>query len=217
MADDLFYVYSDPGSVPEDEFNDWYDNEHVPARLGVAGFGPVRRYRALDGQKPPWLALYEMAPGTLDTPEYKALWENSSEREKSVVSRLAALDRRVFEPISEDRPAARPAPADGEDPAPVVMSVSMSVPEGSEDDVTAWYTDEHIPMLLAVPGWRRIRRYRLTVGTGPVLLSLHEVDGQHVFEQDAYKEAIATPWRDRIVASAIGREKRTFGLHKAWK
>jgi len=96
------------------------------------------------------------------------------------------------------------------------MAVSMSVPAGTEDDVAAWYADEHIPMLLAVPGWRRIRRYRLTAGTGPEYLSLHELSGQQVFEEDAYKAAISTPWRNRIVASAIDREKRVFSLHKSW-
>ena len=34
-ADALLFVYSDPGAVPVAEFNDWYDNEHGPARLTV--------------------------------------------------------------------------------------------------------------------------------------------------------------------------------------
>jgi hypothetical protein len=216
MADDLLYVYTDPGPVPEAEFNDWYDNEHVPARLRVRGFSSVQRFRALDELAPPWLAVYDIAPGTLDTPEYKALWETASEREKSIMARMKTLERRVYQQISEDRPATRPAPEPADGPPPVMMAVSMSVPAGGEDDVAAWYADEHIPMLLAVPGWRRIRRYRLTAGTGPAYLSLHELDGQHVFDEDAYKAAISTPWRDRILASAIDREKRVFGLHKSW-
>jgi hypothetical protein len=215
MADGLLYVYSDPGPVPEADFNDWYDNEHAPARLSVPGIQTISRYQAADGLTPPWLALYDMVPGTFDSPEYKALYDAASDREKSIMSRLATLDRRVYDLISEDRPASRPATsADG--PAPTVMSVSMSVPAGTDNDVHAWYTEEHIPMLLAVPGWRRIRRYRLAGGTGPVYLSLHEIDGPHVLEEDSYKEATATPWRARIVASALDREKRVFTLHKAW-
>ena len=30
MANGLFYVYTDPGTVPEAEFHDWYDHEHGP-------------------------------------------------------------------------------------------------------------------------------------------------------------------------------------------
>ena len=37
MADGLLFVYTDPGPVPAAEFNDWYDNEHGPARLAVPG------------------------------------------------------------------------------------------------------------------------------------------------------------------------------------
>ena len=86
MADDLLFVYSSPGPVDLAEFTDWYDNEHVPARLATPGFGAVTRCRATDGMKPDWLATYEIKPGTLETPAYKALWDNSSEREKRIMS-----------------------------------------------------------------------------------------------------------------------------------
>ena len=37
MTAGLFYVYTDPGTVDETEFHDWYDHEHGPARLTVPG------------------------------------------------------------------------------------------------------------------------------------------------------------------------------------
>jgi hypothetical protein len=80
MANDLLFVYSSPGPVDLAEFNDWYDNEHVPNRLALPGFGAVTRYRASDGMKPEWLATYEVKPGTLDGEDYKALWANASPR-----------------------------------------------------------------------------------------------------------------------------------------
>jgi hypothetical protein len=215
MADGLLFVYSDPGPVPESEFNDWYDNEHGPARLTVPGISAGYRFRALDDLAPPWLAYYEMpisrgkGAGVMDSPEYKALAASASQREKSVMSRLATLDRRVYELISDDgSPSAGPPPA--------VLAVSLSVPAGMEDDLAAWYTREHIPMLLAVPGWRRIRRFRLTGGTAPAYLSLHEVAGTEVFDEDGYRAAVTTPWRNRIVDAAIGRERRVFGFHRSF-
>ena len=33
MSAGLFYVYTEPGTVDEAEFHDWYDNEPGPARL----------------------------------------------------------------------------------------------------------------------------------------------------------------------------------------
>ncbi len=213
MADDLLFVYSSPGLVDLAEFTDWYDNEHVPARLATPGFGAVTRYRAADGMKPDWLATYEIKPGTLDTPAYKALWENASEREKRIMASVSALDRRVYSLLSDSW--ADGAGADS-GTAPVVMAVSMSVPPAAEADLAAHYEQEHFPLLLAVPGWRRARRYVLTAGTGPKYLSLHEVDSLAVFDEPGYKAALTTPWRNRIMAQATGREKRVFGLHKSF-
>ena len=90
------------------------------------------------------------------------------------------------------------------------------LPPAVEADLEAYYEQEHYPLLLAVPGWRRARRFALTAGTGPKYLSLHEVDSQAAFDEPGYKAAISTPWRNRIVGSAIGREKRVFGLHKSF-
>ena len=95
-------MYTDPGPVPAAEFNDWYDNEHGPARLTVPGITSGSRFHALDDAMPPWLAYYEFRQGTLDSPEYRALADNASAREKSIMSSLATLDRRVYELISDD-------------------------------------------------------------------------------------------------------------------
>ena len=85
-------------------------------------------------------------------------------------------------------------------------------------------------MLLKVPGWRRIRRFRLTrtldrPGPGspggpgepgvPDFLSVHELAGPEVLEDPGYRAAVSTPWRDRVVASALRRERRVFGLRNA--
>lgn len=209
MANGLMFVYSEPGPVPEAEFNDWYDNEHVPARLDVPGFSDVRRFRAADDQVPSWLATYEVAAGVLDGPEYKALAGSASAREKSIMASLATLDRRVYEPLSDSAPDAGGAP-------PAVLAVSLSVPPSLEADLAAWYADEHIPMLLAVPGWRRVRRYRLTEGTAPAYLALHEVASTAVFGEPAYRAAVSTPWRNRIIAAATAQERRVFRLHRAF-
>ena len=213
MADDLLFVYSSPGTVDPGEFTDWYDNEHAPNRVATPGFGAVARFRATDGMKPEWLATYDFEPGTLETPAYKALWENASEREKRIMSSVATLDRRVYSPLSDSW-------TDGVSQAagapPVLLAVSMSVPADVVPDMEAYYEQEHYPLLLAVPGWRRARRFVLTTGTGPKYLSLHEVDSEAVFDEPGYKAAISTPWRNRIVESATVREKRVFGLHKSF-
>ena len=212
MAHGLFYVYTDPGTVPETEFHDWYDHEHGPRRLSVPGFLGGYRYGALDDAKPAWLVLYDLeSPDVLDSPEYKALGATASEQDKTVGAGLATLDRRIYTQLSSDGAAP-------DEPAPVLLTVALSVPAGAEDDLQAWYTDEHIPMLREVPGWRRIRRFRLVRGmdgAAPEFLSVHELAGPEVLEEPGYRAAISTPWRDRVVASALQRERRVFGFRNS--
>lgn len=208
-SDGLLFVYSDPGTIPVTEFNDWYDNEHGPARLTVPGISAGYRFRALDEAAPPWLAYYEMKSGALDSPEYQALAASASAREKSIMSSLATLDRRVYELISDSGAAS-------EEPPPVVLAVSMSVQPGMDADLAAWYADEHIPMLLAVPGWRRVRRFRLIAGTAPAYLALHELTTMAALEEPGFRAAVTTPWRNRIAESVIAREQRVFGFHRTF-
>ncbi len=40
-----------------DDFNRWYDEDHIPEVLGVAGFVSARRYRALDGES--YVTVYD--------------------------------------------------------------------------------------------------------------------------------------------------------------
>jgi len=210
-------VYTDVGDGPvaEAEYHDWYDHEHGPARLRVPGLVAAYRYQALDEAMPRWLALYELdSPAVLDSAEYKAVAEGGSDRDKFIMSHLGTLDRRIYTQLSDDGLG-----ADG--PAPVILAVANSVPPQMEADMTAWYEQEHIPMLLAVPGWRRIRRYRLIGpagldGPGVGFLSLHELAGPSVLSEPGYRAAVSTPWRNRIVAGAPSRERRVLSFRNSF-
>jgi len=194
-------VLSEPGAVGDAEFHDWYDNEHAPARVGVPGIRAGHRYRALDGTRPSWLAWYELELAALRSPEYDVV-RRRSPRERSVVSRLATLDRRVYALTDEWGGAAGPAP--------VVVAVALS---GDADALDEWYRAEHAPLLLRVPGWRRIRRYRRVEGAGPDLLAFHEITGTEAFDHPGYRHATSTPWRERVMATVTARERRVFGYH----
>jgi hypothetical protein len=217
MAPGLLFVYTDVGAGPvtEEDYHDWYDHEHGPARLTVPGLLGASRYQALDDLTPRWLALYQLSgPGVPDSPEYKAVLEGGSDRDKFIMSHLATLDRRIYEQISEDGPG-------GDGPAPVILAVANWVAPETVDEMTAWYEQEHIPMLLAVPGWRRIRRYRLVVpapsgGSGAGFLSLSELAGPSALEEPGYRAAVSTPWRDRMVSGALRRERRVLGFRNTF-
>lgn len=202
MTEGLLFVLAEPGQVPAAEFHDWYDTEHAPARLTVPGIRTGYRYRALDGQRPHWLAWYELDIEALTGPAYQAI-RRRSPREQSVVARLETLDRRVYE-LLDDQGESAPPP-------PIVVSVGLSVRD--EDAVHAWYREEHVPLLLTIPGWRRTRRYRLIEGDGPALLALHEIDSLDVFDTATYRAATSTPRRAAVMREVTARERRVFGYH----
>jgi len=54
----VLLVLNDIAAAAEEEFNRWYQQQHVPERLAVPGFRTARRYSAVDG-KPAYMAVYE--------------------------------------------------------------------------------------------------------------------------------------------------------------
>ncbi|HYC15537.1 MAG TPA: hypothetical protein VEC75_14900 [Stellaceae bacterium] len=90
----LLLVTMEPAPAAEEEFNAWYDGEHVPERLSVPGFESARRFVCIEGF-PKYLALYDLAsPGVLDSPAYLRVGGvNSSPWTKRVTSRVRGYYR----------------------------------------------------------------------------------------------------------------------------
>jgi len=72
MADNKFIqiVFSNPAEGKDDEFNEWYDNVHIPDLLAIPGMLSAQRYALhdaeiyrMEGATPPehrYLLIYEM-------------------------------------------------------------------------------------------------------------------------------------------------------------
>ena len=69
MARHTFVVFTNPTKGQEDEYNDWYDNTHVPEITAVPGFLSARRYK-VHGEigAPAYLAIYEIDADELTAP-----------------------------------------------------------------------------------------------------------------------------------------------------
>lgn len=82
-------VLMQPPPALEDEFNAWYDAEHIPERCATPGFETGLRFVCLDGA-PKYLAMYDLVrPEVLDSPEYlRVSGGNSSPWTKRVTSRV---------------------------------------------------------------------------------------------------------------------------------
>jgi hypothetical protein len=69
-------VTMEPPPAIEEEFNDWYDTEHVPERASIRGFESAHRYVCVNGW-PRYVAIYDLSHvNVLDEPGYKAVSGN---------------------------------------------------------------------------------------------------------------------------------------------
>lgn len=73
----------------EDEFNAWYDTEHIPDRAAIPGFDSAIRYVCISGA-PRFLAMYDVqTPDVLNSPEYLRIsFDKSSPWTRRVTSRV---------------------------------------------------------------------------------------------------------------------------------
>ena len=93
-------VTMEPPAELEEEFNDWYDMEHIPGRGGIPGFETARRFVCVSGW-PRYLALYDLAGiGVLDSPFYQqAAWASFSPWTKRMLGKVRGQYRASGEQI----------------------------------------------------------------------------------------------------------------------
>jgi hypothetical protein len=82
-------VTMQPPPAFEEEFNAWYDTEHLPERLAVPGFETALRFVCISGH-PRYLAMYDLVhPQVLDSAAYlKVAFANSSPWTLRVLQRV---------------------------------------------------------------------------------------------------------------------------------
>ena len=204
----MLLVYMNPPATDVEAWNAWYDDEHVPARLRVPGVLGGQRYTAVRDDGPRYVTAYDLQSlDVLKSPEYARLGQERSELEKSMLAATPMVDRRILRTLHDAAPL--------DEPVPLLLNVGLEPPADAADDLQAWYRDEHIPMLLDVPGWRRIRLFEQVDGKGTRFLALHELESEAVFETPAYRKATSTPWRERVINGVTRRDRWLFQRYSA--
>jgi hypothetical protein len=69
----------------------------------------------------------------------------------------------------------------------------MNVAPEAEQEFNAWYDEEHVPRLCAVPGCLGARRFRSS-GSSPKYLALYHLSAPEVVSTKVWEEAAVTPW-----------------------
>ena len=144
-GDGLLMVYCDVAAEHDEEFNRWYNEEHIPERLAIPGVLNAARYKAVAGG-PTYLACYELA-----SPDawYAEAWQRwlknptawSKRMAPSVIgtSYIRNLYRRIYPPNV-------PAETAQAEMSPVLLVGRMSVPAELEAKFNEAYNHERLPL-----------------------------------------------------------------------
>ncbi len=97
-------VMMQPPPAFEEEFNAWYDSEHIPERLAVPGFLTGLRYVCVGGH-PRYLAMYDLESyDVLQSPAYnKVGYGNASPWTKRVTGRVKVMRYAGYQIVPGDR------------------------------------------------------------------------------------------------------------------
>lgn len=162
-------VFNEPVAGKEDEYNQWYDQQHAPDVVAVPGFVSAQRFiynssvqwREAALKKPRYLVLY-----TISTDDLPAVIAEVKRRLSTGQTRIStALDPksgqmyfyRAFRPRV---PGVGGQPADAQ-PGPMqtyYQIVFGDATAGKDDEFNTWYDQDHVPALVAAPGFRFAQR-----------------------------------------------------------
>jgi hypothetical protein len=170
----------------------------------LPGVRPGRALEAID-ERGNWISLNDVEPG-----DVRGLLSYVREREgmdgAPVVG--ASLRRELWDYEVVSVPEV--ARAEDDVAGAIVSCVWWTPAPGAEDDLNAWYDNEHIPLLMEVPGWLRIRRFKRDVGGAPQYFAIHDIEDARALGDPRRKRVRTTPWRDRVVRHRLQYEARMY-------
>lgn len=184
----------------EDEFNRWYDEEHLADLLAQPGVLSGRRFvRAQTAFSAPsdlnYITIYQLEDtGALETPSYQAMATTPSEwttlvatplpRRRDVATQIYPTQRLDSHPVGD-----------------AIMHVFTHADASIVDDFHRWYEEEHIPALVACDGVFGARRFACTTpdDDGYEFIAIYQLADVSVLESGALFDAgKPTAWRDRL-------------------
>ncbi|KAG9238021.1 alpha/beta hydrolase-like protein [Amylocarpus encephaloides] len=233
MADTpgILYVTMHPeAGLPEEQFHDWYNNEHGPTRLRLPFCANGFRYRASDLEggegeeaKPEWMAIYDitdMAELTRETYLRLRGPPAKTPREADTMAKIK-VDRKLYDFLGsqESKEFTRLEMVGNEGRENVMVAVLLAPNPGEvmSEAIEKWYAEEHIEMLSKVPGWLRTRTYK-TSSVDPSApfeyLSLHEYAPGNGLGGPEFQAATSTPRAIEIMSEVVNdKRRRVYNLY----
>ena len=192
----ILFSQMEPPAELEDEFNDWYETEHIPVRLALPGFRRAVRYLEREAHRK-YLAVYEIDDlEVLKSPGYRALKTTPSERTALMLKSVRGFTRYTCT-LAFDTGS---SPERGK----YLSAVAFAVPREQEASLDDWYENEHIALLMRAPDWLRVRRYKVFSADGGQWtdIALHELRSLQAMDSPERKAARAGPKRNALAGES---------------
>ena len=102
----LLLTLTEPPPAMEEEFNAWYDDEHLPERLAIPGFRSARRWVAdVEPGEGKYLATYELdSLAVLESPAYLARFHNQTPWSRRCLGKAVVFKRWACEQLGNADP-----------------------------------------------------------------------------------------------------------------
>lgn len=210
----LLMVFTDVPTEVEDEYNRWYNEEHIPERLSIPGVLSAARYEALQGG-PKHLAVYELENSdAYDSEIWQNLLNNPTEWSKRMSPTVVATKfiRNLYRMIYPDEVTEDMALAEM---SPTILVGRMEVPSELEASFNQAYNNERLPECYKVPGYIRNRRFEAVTGA-PKYLTVHEMQSVASCESPEweYWRTMETPVWSSTVRPHMVHEEGAPGVYQ---
>ncbi len=211
----LMMVWMDVPADKEEEFNRWYNEEHLPELMEIPGVLNAARYEAVRSG-PKHLACYELeSPGVVETEAFTS--RKPTEWAQRIGPRVIGTNRinNVYQRIYPKELSSSLASADM---AAALQIGRMDIAPENSEEWNQWYSGVYVPNYEKVPGCIRGRRWSAVRGE-PSYAVVYEFEHENVSESSEWlAQRDINPDNPRMrdlmthAAGSPGIWKKTFQL-----
>jgi hypothetical protein len=201
-----FFVFSNPVTGHEAEYNKWYNEQHAPDVVAVPGFVTAQRfvknelplYRMVDLQVPKYLVIYKIITGDVEAvfTEVNRRLQTGETVISPTFDRATSVSY-VYKPFRPEIKGVggEPRGARNGPKQSYIQVVFTAMVEGKEDEFNSFYDNHHAPELAAIPGFVSAQRMILARPSNSSIpatryLALFRVETSDL---DAVKQVAAGP------------------------
>ena len=207
----LLMVWGDVLEEQEDEFNRWYNSEHIAEILNVPGVIDAARYEAVVNG-PKHLACYE-----LESPA-AVLGDGFTKRTKSKWSETMGptlIGTNFFNPLYEMiYPYELTDEVANSSMAPALHVGRMNIPADRATECNEWYDSVFVPNFEKVPCIIRGRRYKTVRGEDPIYSVVYELENEMASRSPEWEAQITADPRN---AEMMGLITHGYGSPSIYK